>query len=508
MTTIFLVISSLAVFPFFSDSFWGAKYFLTLLLLPLLFFGGGKKTFFYDLKAAEIGFLIVIASIFFENAEFFQFFRFLAPFCLYLYISRKEKDTAIKKNVIRLSALISSLALIQQVTKFNLFNAPLPYATFGNPMYMGAWLAAALPFSADTLLSPNSSATKSPISNRFYYESAFAFAAGFTVLLLTRSQSAYMGFGVALIYMLLRRKKISKAIIILTGGAALSALMYFAFFKVGDSSSSSSFKRRINYYKTSFEMIKENPLIGMGAGNYRGNYVPYRLKAGLPYHPSPRWAHCDILHFLCELGFFRTTLIFLFVLPVLFKKTPPELAPYKAGITALIFTSLTAFPFQRISTIYLFFIFAGIIVRDNSLNSVFSLRNCGNGKDEKYIAVKKAIGSVLALTAFIYAFVFAYSQMNWKRGEKLLESGKPSEAAVAFEKAAKGLPSDHRIWLDLGRAKYRSGDIGGSLSAYRRCLSVYFDWDICYNTAIAFKAGGNKVMAEKFMRDFQMVKYR
>ena len=76
----------------------------------------------------------------------------------------------------------------------------------------------------------------------------------------------------------------------------------------------------------------------------------------------------------------------------------------------------------------------------------------------------------------------------------------------AFEKAANSVPSDYRIWQDLGRGKYRSGDIGGSLSAYRQCLSLYFDGDICYNTAIAFKAGGNRIMAEEFMKDFKKIK--
>ncbi len=507
MSRIFLVISSLAVFPFFSDSFWGAKYFLTLFLLPVLCLGTREKTFFYDLKAPEAGFLIVIASIFFENADFFQVFRFLAPFCLYLYLSRSEKKIKFAKTAVRLTGLISILALIQQITKYNPFHAPLAYVTFGNPMYLGAWLAAVLPFSIDVLLNGK--------KGRFFYEAGFSFAAGFAVLLLTRSQSAYLGFAAALIYLLsnmpdksgnhigehdksgnLRTKKILKALIIFTGVVALSTLLYFSFFKVGDSPLFSSFNRRINYYRTSIQMIKENPLTGVGAGNYRGNYVRYRLKAKLPYHASPRWAHCDILHFLCELGIFRAVILFLFLLAPLLKKTPPEFAPYKAGVTALIFTSMTAFPFQRISTIYLFFIFAGFIMNDEQ-------RNC---EDEKYFSVKKAVGKAIAAAAFIYAVVFAYSQVNWKKGEKLLENGKPREAAAAFEKVANCVPADYRIWMDLGRAKYRSGDLGGSLSAYRRCLSLYFDWDICYNTAIAFKAGGNKIMAEKFMKDFKKIK--
>ncbi|MBU2528597.1 O-antigen ligase family protein [bacterium] len=506
MVKIFLGISSLAVFPFFSDSFWGAKYFLTLLSLLLLFYERGNKTLFYDLKAPEAGFLIVIVSIFLENFNFFQFFRFLAPFCLYLYVSRSPicEDKCLKKTVIRLSALISFLAVIQQLTKFNPFNAPIPYVTFGNPMYLGAYLAAVLPFSADILLTHRrknepvgnipASLTASPTSNSIYYEAFFSFACGLAALLLTRSQSAYLGFAAAMSYLLFKRTKKSKALIILTSGAVILALLYFSFFKTGDSGYSNSSVRRMNYYRTSLEMLKENPLTGVGAGNYRGNYASYRLKAGLPYHMSPQWAHCDILHFICELGIFRASLIFLFVLTVLLKKTPPELAPYKAGVMALIFTSLTAFPFQRISTVYLFFIFAGIIMRDE------------NNEDEKYRSVKKIAAIALSLAAFIYALVFAYSQLNWKKGEKLLENGSPREAAAAFEKAAIGVPSDYRIWQDLGRAQYRSGDIGGSLSAYRRCLSLYFDRDICYNISIAFKAGGNKVMAEKFMKEFERIK--
>ncbi|PKN00446.1 MAG: hypothetical protein CVU78_01070 [Elusimicrobia bacterium HGW-Elusimicrobia-2] len=503
MLKIFLIISSLSVFPFFSDSFWGAKYFLTLLLLPFLFFRkgdclraqrGGCPLFpLRCLSPAEAGFLIAAASIFIESYNFFQLFRFLAPFCLYLYVSRGKEEGFVKIAVM-LTGLVSLLALLQQFAKYNPFNAPIPYVTFGNPMYMGAWLAAMLPFSADALLAKKWD--RHLVALGASPQALFAFSAGFAALLLTRSQSAYMGFAAAMAYLLFKRTKKSKALIILTAGAAVSAIVYFSFFKTGDSGYSISSLRRMNYYRTSIEMIKDNPLKGVGAGNYRGNYARYRLKAGLPYHLSPQWAHCDAVHFMCELGIFRALLLFLFLISIMIKKIPPESVPYKAGILALVFTSFSAFPFQRISTIYLFFIFAGLIMRED------------NSGEAKYVFARKAVSAVIASAALIYALLFASSQINWKKGEKLLESGHPREAAAAFEKAAPVIPSDYRIWLDIGRAKYRSGNIGGSLSAYRRCLSLYYDLDICYNLSIAFKAGGNDIMAEKFMKDFERLKAR
>lgn len=512
MLKIFIVISSLAIFPFFSDSFWGAKYFLTLLLLPFLFFRKGDRHLaalgaspqaFFAFSVAEAGFLIVTATIFIEGLNFFHFFRFLAPFCLYLYVSR-GKEEGFTQTAIRLTGLISLLAIAQQMTKYNPFNATIPYVTFGNPMYLGAWLAAILPFSADILLgrigdnsrrfAPVGGLSAAPEDGLLFYEAFFAFSAGLAALLMTRSQSAYMGFAAAMVYLLFKRTKKSKALIILTAGAAVSAIVYFSFFKTGDSGSSISSLRRMNYHRTSIEMIKDNPLMGVGAGNYRGNYAPYRLKAGLPYHMSPQWAHCDILHFVCELGIFRALILLLFLISIMMKKIPPVSAPYKAGITALVFTSLMAFPFQRISTIYLFFIFAGFIMREDA--------PC----EGKYIPVKKAAAVMIGASAFIYALLFGYSQFNRKRGEVFLEEGQPRKAATAFENAAPFIPADYRIWLDIGRAKYRSGDIRGSLSAYRRCLSLYYDLDICYNLSIAFKAGGNDIMAEKFMKDFERLK--
>lgn len=511
MLKIFLILSSLSVFPFFSDSFWGAKYFSTLLFLPFLFFRKGDRHLaalgaspqaFFAFSVAEAGFLIVTATIFIEGLNFFHFFRFLAPFCLYLYVSRGKED-GFTQTAIRLTGLIALLALAQQITRYNPFDATIPYVTFGNPMYLGAWLAAILPFSADILLGRRGDNRRrfapvgglsAPGGGLLFYEAFFAFSAGLAALLLTRSQSAYMGFAAAMVYLLFKRRPRARIAVILTPAVILSAFLYFSFFKSGDIALSDSFKARVNYYRTSLEMVKDNPLTGLGAGNYRGNYAPFRLKADLPYHMSPQWAHCDILHFVCELGIFRALILLLFLISIMMKKIPPVSAPYKAGVTALVFTSFSAFPFQRISTIYLFFIFAGFIMREEA---------AGEGE---HIPVKKAAAVMIGISAFIYALLFGYAQINWKAGEKFLERGQPREAAAAFENAAPLIPSDYRIWLDIGRAKYRAGDIGGSLSAYRRCLSLYYDRDICYNLAIAFKAGGNKVMAEKFMKDFERLK--
>jgi len=497
---IFLIFSAFPVFPFFRDSFRGAKFFLCGLLFPFFFFVGIKKIAPGRIRAIEFFLFLLAVSVFFEKAGFFYFFRLFVPFAIYFLISRFSGETkSLEKTIPVLVLMVALLSIIQYIFKVNPFNAPLPYATFGNPMYLGAWLALMLPLCFPR---PPPFSKITPFGKGWAGPAAFAL--GLAALLLTGSQAAYLGFFAGLFYVCFRRKKIKIFLMVVF----ISGIFYFSFLKKGDGMFKDSFSKRKSYYKVALLMIKENPLKGIGLGNFRGQYVKYRVQAGLPFHAAPRWAHSDILHFFAELGAIRGAVIVFFILSVLFKKVAADKIPYKAGVISMVATSFLAFPFQRISTIIPFFIFAGIIMNKPKespaapharaprlLSGLF-----GAGALQNNAPLLRIIFMITAVFSLLYFLVFGYAQFRWKRGLEFFEKKEYRQAAVDLGVASCCLPENYEVLFDKARAEYRAGDFLRAVSDYKKCLKLYFDWDICYNLSLNFKKTGQEKMALKFLK--------
>jgi len=88
-----------------------------------------------------------------------------------------------------------------------------------------------------------------------------------------------------------------------------------------DFQSDQSASDRLSYYKLSLEYFKENPILGMGLGNWKIESIPYVIDRSnvyiFPYH-----AHNDFLEVLSELGIIGIILyssIFLIIIFYLFK---------------------------------------------------------------------------------------------------------------------------------------------------------------------------------------------
>ena len=418
-----------------------------------------------------------------EGADFFGFFWFFIPFAAYL----TARDTAvfaegIEKTAARLVLFVSVIAVIQYLFKINPFNAPLPYATFGNPMYLGAWLALMLPLCIDGWIAGPGRGGRPVLFT-------ISSIAGIAVLLMTRSQSAYAGFFAGGAYILVKRLGARRALLSAVFTGAVFAALYGVFFVKGDTGFENSLMRRYRYYRTTVRMIRDNPLKGVGFGNYRGRYAFYRLEANLPAHTSPRWAHCGILHFAAELGVFRALIIGFFISVPLLKKTGKEKTGFKAALISMIAVSVLGFPFQRISTLIPFFIFSGFLVSKPKPSVPAS-----------HSPVQALSFVLLSAVLFLYAALFAWGQMEWKKGLVYFRKGNYALAAGKLNNVTGVIKKDYRVPSLLGRALYRKGDYTAAVKAYEECLKLYFDGDICYNTALALRKTGDARSAEEFFR--------
>ncbi|WAC42681.1 O-antigen ligase family protein [Pedobacter sp. SL55] len=76
-----------------------------------------------------------------------------------------------------------------------------------------------------------------------------------------------------------------------------------------------SINRRITFYKAAVALAKQNPITGIGLGNYRVESIPYDLTTNLSV---PLHAHNDFLELAAETGIFNSLLYFSIFVVLLF----------------------------------------------------------------------------------------------------------------------------------------------------------------------------------------------
>lgn len=167
-----------------------------------------------------------------------------------------------------------------------------------------------------------------------------------------------------------------------------------------------SINRRIIFYKAAIAMVKENPILGIGLGNYRVESIPYDLStnSSVPLH-----AHNDFLELAAETGvlnsllYFSIFVVLLFVnLKRLIKTNEPQVRNI-ALLTLLLLIvygvdALFNFPFYR-PTMQLCFSFL----------IAFTFVNNGQQHGDLGIVNKKSISGLVVLCVLpLYVTYHAY----------------------------------------------------------------------------------------------------
>lgn len=151
----------------------------------------------------------------------------------------------------------------------------------------------------------------------------FIFLAGLFCLISTFSRSAVFGFWLTLLLVgIAKRNKFIIGILI----AVVLIAPFLASKGIRDWSKATSSvaefllnKERFVLYKTSFNMIKQHPVLGVGVNTYCLNYQKYRLHSSPQDTDTTMWyAHNSYLQMAAEVGFIGL-LIFFYLLFRLFK---------------------------------------------------------------------------------------------------------------------------------------------------------------------------------------------
>jgi len=200
-------------------------------------------------------------------------------------------------------------------------------------------------------------------------------------IVLTFSRGAALGlFGAALLMALVKKDKL----ILLILALSIIALPFLMPDSMKDwAKSTDSFLElccnldRIVFYKSSIEMIKDHPFIGVGVNTYMKAYSKYKVKEVGIITPDTPYAHNNYLHMAGEIGLLGLG-IFLWIMAALFmelrkiylKTAQPSFVKNASlglgcGIWAFLLNGLTesSFYFSKIVVVFWFVVGLGMSLK-------------------------------------------------------------------------------------------------------------------------------------------------
>jgi O-antigen ligase len=255
---------------------------------------------------------------------------------------------------------------------------------------------------------------------------------------------------------------------------------------------------RVFKWKTAYAMIKEHPLVGVGAGNLKVNYALYQAKirkeAGFALRGTSEsnvhneylqiWAEQGTVALACFLALFAY--YFYMVFKLARRQTSFLVAGYAAGVAAFLIFSLSNFPLRIIPTAVVVFALFGLTVSMYNREADTSLPVAA--KEEKgpriFFCVVMA-GSLGVLLWWIIPGLRA--EILRQKADTAFAERDFSGAVRAYEKAI-ALDHSHseRTAYDLGEVYRSLGRYDDALRAYMISVSlrnygeVYHDIGNCY----------------------------
>lgn len=403
------------------------------------------------------------------------------------------------------------------------------YSTFGNPNFMSSFLAAVFPLILVNLWRSFNDTKKKTL----YAASALVIL---FCILISRTKAAWLGVIISTILLLIfvikinikgkAFKKYLKAsgiiflavIAIITGiSLILPAESNPIFAELSSLTLSNiTFKGRELMWLTTFNMIKEHPIIGVGVNTFRLNYQNYQ--AGflnkqpeyIPYLGSAESPHNQFLEITAEQGSIGV-LLFLWINIVFFKscmglinQTPADEAHLRekmivigimAGVAAILIHGLVEFPLNLVPNAMLYWMYLGFVM---------IIAN----KPIKPFKPFKPMASALAIIITVtLSFIFVFQCLRPLIGSKihrdawhLMQNKKWKEAAVSAKKGVGWDPLNDELHLFMGVANYHLENYSESLKEYAKAYELYPDYMIPYNIGLIHKKMGSLTLAEEYFK--------
>jgi tetratricopeptide (TPR) repeat protein len=273
-------------------------------------------------------------------------------------------------------------------------------------------------------------------------------------------------------------------------------------------------------WKTTFEIIKEKPLLGSGIGTFKMNYLTYQaefLKNNpyyIKYSVKAGEAHNEYLQMWAEIGiiglgiFVGIILMFYSLVIDYLKKNDNDkdkiiVFGLILGITCFLIHCLFTFPLHVPALGVTFFALLGLTViytrkiklpKTDSDNRPKELKLKNNG-------IKIAL-TILVLVFMIWAInlivVKPYiAEIKYINGIRHNVDGNYSEALSYFEQAASLYPYNGRILHALGTTYYNLGILNKAEEVLQRTTRYRIDPNNFYNLGLVYSQAGLFFKAEE-----------
>jgi len=301
-----------------------------------------------------------------------------------LTLIKTEKDELILiKSLILISIICASYALYETALILNQGSSDLYqiHSFFGHKNLFSSFLFLSLTFP----IYGYSSFTK-----RWKIISAISFIILLTLIFLLQNRTTYLAtlISLSLVLIFYFKKLLTKktqifTVLLLCSISFLvvikSNLINAPKFDLSSNSSVESINERTKIWNKTFQLIMDNPLLGVGSGNWQYNFSKYSVSdiENITHNNvSFQKPHNDFLWILSETGILGFSFILLIIL-FLIKKSIPKILLDKnekivilfSFLTGLLIISFFSFPKERVTHILLTSIIIGLLIKNLNLTS-------------------------------------------------------------------------------------------------------------------------------------------
>ncbi len=408
-------------------------------------------------------------------------------------IKKMGERTGFITSLIIVSSLISVYFLMQY---FNIdplgLREDYPSATFTNQNFLAGFLIIVLPLSIAFAF----------MSHQKLYRIIFllSIALIFISILFTKTRGAWvsMALGTAFFFYIarhditIRKKRMVLALL-------LFAVFTIAIVRLGEGEKSSfaerfksifnleesSNKHRILMWRSSLDMIKDSPWIGIGIGTFEINYPAYqgkylRLKEYSNYTGSTIHAHNEYIETAAETGILGIGSLIWFIIAIfkygfsLLKNREREerllIIAILSCIATTLFYGLFSFPFHMPTSSMLFWFFIGIL---GSMAPQLSQDSTSQLPQNSHLWTIR-IGVVI-ITIFILAWTIRpfLANIHFYKGYQSGKAGSMDAAMTSFQKSIRINPYDYKSHYNLAILYEDRNMPLPAIDEYEKVLELY-----------------------------------
>ncbi|MDP8230593.1 MAG: O-antigen ligase family protein [Candidatus Gorgyraea atricola] len=415
--------------------------------------------------------------------EFTKLFTLASIFYLTInFVKTKEDIKKVLNAVLIVATAIALFGILQYIgavdrswwAKENFLSA-----TYVNHNHFAGLLELTIPLSIGMFLSERTLGKKS-----LYVYSTLILCVAF---LLSMSRGGWLSLSISMLFMIMcisisgrlrLTKKTGIAILLLMIGVGVFALKAAGKDAlVGRVSSYRylDFSGRLDIWKASLSMIKDNWFLGTGPGTFIYSFPKYRL-AGM--NMLVNYAHNDYLHVLSELGVFALG-IMVFTIFTIVKKAIRTYrvanSSFKMWISLALATGILSIAIHGIGD-FNFYMPANAILFTVFSAFIFNLSSRKEKKIEPLVIKHGPVFKPLVLTAVIALIIFITSSLAADvcrlSSQKALSNNELNKAEYMMFLATRICPLNYKYHYELAKIYDKKTDVKRSAQSYERSIAL------------------------------------